>query len=468
MTEQQDMQHINDAGNAIEPAIRVNHVRIIFNMASERLTNLKEYFIKLAKHELKFKEFIALDDITFDVYPGEVLGLVGTNGSGKSTLLKVIAGVLEPSAGSCTTHGVIAPLIELGAGFDPELTAHENIYLNGALLGYSRQYIEEHFDDIVEFAEVGDFLEMPLKNYSSGMIARIAFAIATVIVPDILIVDEALSVGDQFFQEKCERRIKELIEKYHVTVLFVSHSTDQVRRICSKAIWIEKGQMRMIGTADEVCNIYSFLFEGLQVVLTRKGEELDDSNLPTELICKQRKNEQGSELYRKQELSCPPGRISYSFYTLGIDWLYDFAEGECAGIDTPERHYIESFSLKLENQEFPGSVIYNVLQQDIGWRFDTDLDHTEDWTRDGVLVCGAAGHIEQIQIALTGQMAEHYDIHYRMYSRGMGWLPWAKNGEIAGIEPFEQTLSRERDRRSRKERRAEKRAWRKKTQRDAS
>ena len=237
-------------------AIEVNDVSMIFNMASERLDNLKEYFIKLAKRELFFEEFRALDHVSFKVRRGEVLGLVGTNGSGKSTMLKIIAGVLEPSEGSVYVHGNIAPLIELGAGFDIELTARENIYLNGALLGYTKEFIDTHIDEIVEFAELKDFMDMPLKNYSSGMVARIAFAIATVVEPDVLIVDETLSVGDVFFQEKCERRIRDFIESGNVTVLFVSHSLEQVERLCTRCVWIEKGHQRMIGDTDEVCQAY--------------------------------------------------------------------------------------------------------------------------------------------------------------------------------------------------------------------
>lgn len=237
-------------------AIEVNDVSMIFNMASERLDNLKEYFIKLAKRELFFEEFRALDHVSFKVRRGEVLGLVGTNGSGKSTMLKIIAGVLEPSEGLVRVHGNIAPLIELGAGFDIELTARENIYLNGALLGYTKEFIDTHIDEIVEFAELKDFMDMPLKNYSSGMVARIAFAIATVVEPDVLIVDETLSVGDVFFQEKCERRIRDFIESGNVTVLFVSHSLEQVERLCTRCVWIEKGHQRMIGDTDEVCQAY--------------------------------------------------------------------------------------------------------------------------------------------------------------------------------------------------------------------
>ena len=239
-----------------EYAVEVNDVTMIFNMASESLTNLKEDFIKLIRHELFFKEFRALKDISFKVRRGEVVGLVGTNGSGKSTMLKIIAGVLEPSEGECIVRGNIAPLIELGAGFDPELTARENIYLNGSLLGYTKEFIDDNLEGIIEFAELRDFMDMPLKNFSSGMTARIAFAIATITEPDILIVDETLSVGDVFFQEKCERRIQRFIESGDVTVLFVSHSIEQVERICQRAIWIEKGDLRMDGPVDEVCEAY--------------------------------------------------------------------------------------------------------------------------------------------------------------------------------------------------------------------
>lgn len=246
---------------APEYAIEVDNVSMIFNIANEQLNNLKEYFIKIMRHELFFKEFRALNDVSFKVRRGEVVGLVGTNGSGKSTMLKCIAGVLEPSEGSVTVRGNIAPLIELGAGFDAELTARENIYLNGALLGYTREFIDEHLQDIIDFAELENFMDMPLKNYSSGMVARIAFAIATVTEPDVLIVDETLSVGDVFFQQKCEDRIKRFIESGNVTVLFVSHSMAQVARICERVIWIEKGVQRMDGPAKEVCEAYRAQFE---------------------------------------------------------------------------------------------------------------------------------------------------------------------------------------------------------------
>ena len=235
--------------------VQVDHVSMVFNLANEKVQSLKESFIKIARRELMFKEFTAVDDASFTVNRGDVFGLVGTNGSGKSTMLKIIAGVLEPSKGTCTVNGTISPLIELGAGFDPELTARENIYLNGALLGHSKKFLDEHIKDIIDFAELHDFMEMPLKNYSSGMVARIAFAIATVTEPDLLIVDEVLSVGDFLFQQKCENRINDMIER-GTTVLIVSHDTSQIERLCNRALWIEKSKLKMLGDAKEVCAAY--------------------------------------------------------------------------------------------------------------------------------------------------------------------------------------------------------------------
>lgn len=250
---------LQEAEDHRKSMISVKDVSMMFNVASAQLNSLKEYAIALTRRELRFKEFWALNDISFEVKKGDVFGILGTNGSGKSTLLKIIAGVLEPTKGSVEINGNIAPLIELGAGFDMELTARENIYLNGALLGYSKKFLDQHFDEIVEFSEVGEFLDMPMKNYSSGMVARIAFSIATVIVPEILIVDEVLAVGDFMFRQKCERRISELIKDYGVTVLIVSHSNDQIKRLCNKAVWIEKGHMRLLGTAEEVCRTYELV-----------------------------------------------------------------------------------------------------------------------------------------------------------------------------------------------------------------
>ena len=193
--------------------------------------------------------------MSFDVQKGDSVGLVGFNGSGKSTMLKIIAGVLKPTTGTVTVRGTVAPLIELGAGFDFDLTARENIYLNGAILGYSRKMMDEHYKDIVDFSELKDFMDVPLKNYSSGMVARLAFAIATIGMPDILIVDEVLAVGDFKFQQKCENRIQNMRDN-GTTILFVSHSIEQVEALCNKAVWINKGEVKMIGSAQEVCAEY--------------------------------------------------------------------------------------------------------------------------------------------------------------------------------------------------------------------
>lgn len=235
--------------------IEVTDATVRFNMASERIDNLKEYFVKFIKRELMFKEFLALRDVNLRIKRGEAWGIIGTNGSGKSTLLKLICGILTPYKGSVVTRGSIAPLIELGAGFDGELTARENIFLNGAVLGYGKSFMKEHFDEIVEFAELQDFLDMPIKNYSSGMAARLGFSIATVVRPDILICDEVLSVGDIAFQKKCERRMKEMLVR-GTTLLFVSHSASTVQEICDNALWLDKGREVMSGNVYDVTDAY--------------------------------------------------------------------------------------------------------------------------------------------------------------------------------------------------------------------
>lgn len=236
-------------------AVKVDHAAVRFNIASERVDNLKEYFIKLVKHELMFKEFMALKDVSFEVKRGEAWGIIGTNGSGKSTLLKLICGILKPYQGSVKVNGSIAPMIELGAGFDGDLTASENIFLNGAVLGYDKKFMQEHFDEIVAFAELQDFLEMPIKNYSSGMAARLGFAIATVVRPDILICDEVLAVGDYAFQQKCERRMNEM-RADGTTLLYVSHSIESVQSVCDHALWLDKGVVRMTGEVNTVSEAY--------------------------------------------------------------------------------------------------------------------------------------------------------------------------------------------------------------------
>ncbi|NLK27600.1 MAG: ABC transporter ATP-binding protein [Clostridiales bacterium] len=235
--------------------IQVENVSMMFNKSKEHIDNLKEYFIKLVKHQLYFEEFWALKNISFNVDKGEAIGIIGLNGSGKSTLLKIIAQVMKPTIGKVNVYGSIAPLIELGAGFDMNLSARENIFLNGTVLGYSRKQMKSYFENILDFSELWDFVDVPIKNFSSGMIARLGFAIATVSMPDILIVDEILSVGDYKFQEKCNKRMQQIIEN-GATIILVSHSIEQIRELCKRAIWLEKGCMVMDGLADVVCDKY--------------------------------------------------------------------------------------------------------------------------------------------------------------------------------------------------------------------
>lgn len=235
--------------------IDVDHVTIRFNLASEKIDNLKEYFIKLVTKKLMFQEFLAVKDVSFQVRQGEAWGLIGTNGSGKSTLLKAVSGILKPYKGSITVDGFIAPLIELGAGFDQEMTARENIFLNGCVLGHTEQFMKEHFGEIVDFADLHDFLDSPLKNFSSGMRARLGFSIATMVKPEILIVDEILSVGDYKFREKCAKRMEEMLSG-GTTLLYVSHNISEVRRLCDHALWIDKGVQKMQGDVTTVCDAY--------------------------------------------------------------------------------------------------------------------------------------------------------------------------------------------------------------------
>ena len=235
--------------------IDVDHVTIRFNLSRQKIDNLKEYFVKLIKRELLFQEFLAVKDVSFQVRAGESWGLIGTNGSGKSTMLKAISGILRPHKGSITVNGSVAPLIELGAGFDPELTARENIFLNGCVLGHTEKFMQEHFGEIVEFAELHEFLDSPIKNYSSGMKARLGFSVATMVRPEILIIDEILAVGDYKFRRKCEQRMNEMLSG-GTTLLYVSHNLDEVRRLCDHAIWLDKGVPRMQGDVNTVCDAY--------------------------------------------------------------------------------------------------------------------------------------------------------------------------------------------------------------------
>ncbi|WP_424356073.1 ABC transporter ATP-binding protein [Methanobacterium sp. MBAC-LM] len=235
--------------------INVKDVGMQFNLSQEKVDNIKEYAIKLLKRQLMFQEFWALKNISFEVKKGDRVGVIGLNGAGKSTLLKIISGVMKPTEGNVKIKGKLVPLLELGAGFDSNYTGKENIFLNGAMLGYTKEFLEEKYDEIVDFSEIGKFIDVPIKNYSSGMKARLGFSIATMIEPEILVLDEVLSVGDAKFRKKSEERIMSLFDK-GITVLFVSHSVHQVKRLCNKAIWLENGRLVMQGNADEVCDKY--------------------------------------------------------------------------------------------------------------------------------------------------------------------------------------------------------------------
>lgn len=238
-----------------ETVIEVKDVSMHFNLMVERVDSIKEYVMKLVKGKLLYNDFVALSHVSFDVHKGEIVGLVGLNGAGKSTLLKIIAGVLKPTEGKVITRGTIAPLIEVGAGFDPELTARENVYLNGAILGHDRKFMDSKFDEIIDFAELQNFVDVPVKNFSSGMYARLGFAIATMVQPDILIVDEVLSVGDYKFQKKCENRIQAMLDK-GVTVVLVSHDISMIEKLCTKVVWLEHGHLKDIGPTAKVCKEY--------------------------------------------------------------------------------------------------------------------------------------------------------------------------------------------------------------------
>ncbi|MCM1577468.1 MAG: ABC transporter ATP-binding protein [Ruminococcus sp.] len=239
----------------MEDAVTVSNVTMTFRMAKEKVDSLKEYAIRFMKKQLVYMDFTALDDVSFTVKKGEVMGIVGLNGSGKSTMLKIISGILKPTSGNVKVKGSISPLIELGAGFDFDLSARENVYLNGSVLGFSKKEMDEKLADIIEFSELSEFMDVIIKNFSSGMLARLGFSIATIVRPKVLIVDEILSVGDFRFQEKCERRISDMMSG-GTTVLLVSHSAAQVERMCDRAVWLDKGKVRMIGSAGEVCGEY--------------------------------------------------------------------------------------------------------------------------------------------------------------------------------------------------------------------
>lgn len=238
-----------------EPVVAVRDVSLKFKMEQNRANSLKEFCVRWLKHDLKSEDFPALSGVSFEVEKGDVIGIIGHNGAGKSTLLKVISGIMKPSEGSVEVHGNIVPMLELGSGFDFELTGRENIYLNGAILGYSKQFLDSRFEEITAFSELGGFIEAPLRTYSSGMLARLAFSVACVVEPEILIVDEILSVGDADFQEKSRARMMELMTG-GTTVFFVSHNLGQIREMCNKVVWLEHGKMQAIGMTEEVCGRY--------------------------------------------------------------------------------------------------------------------------------------------------------------------------------------------------------------------
>ena len=243
-----------------QPAIIVDNVSMKFNLSKEKVDSLKDYIIKSIKKEIKYNEFWALQNVSFTVEKGDRVGILGLNGAGKSTLLKVIAGVFKPTEGTVTKHGKMVPLLELGAGFDPQYTGKENIYLYGAMLGYTKEFIDEKYDEIVKFSELKDFIDVPIKNYSSGMKARLGFSIATLVSPDILILDEVLSVGDAKFRKKSEKKVLSMFDK-GVTVLFVSHSLQQVQRLCNKAMILEKGKLIAYGDIDEISEQYEKMID---------------------------------------------------------------------------------------------------------------------------------------------------------------------------------------------------------------
>ncbi len=241
-------------------ALELSHISMRFNLSKEKTDTLKDYVIKAVRRQLKFNEFWALKDVSFSVEKGDRVGILGLNGAGKSTLLKVVAGVFKPTEGTVKKVGKVAPLIELGAGFENEYTGAENIYLNGALLGYSKDFIQQKFDEIVEFSELGEFIDVPVKNYSSGMRARLGFSIATAVSPEILILDEVLSVGDAKFRKKSEKKIMDMFDQ-GVTVLFVSHSLEQVRRLCNKAMILDHGKLIAYGDIETVADQYAAMLD---------------------------------------------------------------------------------------------------------------------------------------------------------------------------------------------------------------
>ena len=235
--------------------IRVSDVTMRFRMNNDKILSLKEFVTTALRGKLQYSTFTALEHVSFEVQRGETIGLIGRNGAGKSTLLKIISGIMKPTEGSVECRGNIVPMLELGSGFDMDLSGRENVYLNGAILGYTKPFLDAKFQEILDFSELGDFINIPIRNYSSGMLARLAFSIAAVVKPEILIVDEILAVGDAQFQEKSKRRMMELMGG-GTTVLLVSHDIEQVKELCQRVVWLEHGRVREIGEAKEVCGAY--------------------------------------------------------------------------------------------------------------------------------------------------------------------------------------------------------------------
>ena len=239
----------------MDSIITVENVSMHFRMDKNRTTSLKDWVVSFLKGKQQYEEFHALENVTFDVKRGEIFGVIGRNGAGKSTLLKVVSGIYKPTSGKAVSAGRIAPMLELGSGFDQELSGHDNIFLNGAILGFSEDFLKEKYDEIVAFSELGEFIRQPIKTYSSGMMMRLAFSVATIVEPEILIVDEILAVGDAPFQEKSHARMLELM-KGGTTVLFVSHTMSQIREMCDRVMWLDHGRVKMIGETKTVCDAY--------------------------------------------------------------------------------------------------------------------------------------------------------------------------------------------------------------------
>lgn len=236
--------------------VKVNNVSIDYKMMKDKVKSVKEYIVQLLQGKIQYEEFRALNNVSFDVKKGEVMGIIGKNGAGKSTLLKAISGILKPTEGSVELHGNVVPMLELGSGFDFDLSGRENIFLNGAVLGYSEKFLKDKFDEILEFSELGDFIDIPIRNYSSGMVMRLAFSVASQVNPEILIVDEILAVGDSAFQEKSKAKMLELMSG-GTTVLFTSHSIGQIEEMCDRVVWLDHGNVMAIGAPEEVCSKYT-------------------------------------------------------------------------------------------------------------------------------------------------------------------------------------------------------------------